>query len=143
MVFEHCCARSALHADLAKNRSAPLGFPLTPLGELISFSPTSQAHGQVEFVKMNRPNAADYNLVFSDEHLKPALLISLLSVWVLVGVFHYLNTYTRRRYFTIWTTAWLFYALWLTLFFLEQATWGGTTWQMWLGKEWCLRAYLR
>ena len=59
---------------------------------------------------MNRPNIADYNLVLSDEHLKPALLISLLSVWVLVGVFYYLNTYTRRRYFTIWTTAWLFYA---------------------------------
>ncbi|HSA00461.1 MAG TPA: response regulator, partial [Candidatus Paceibacterota bacterium] len=26
-----------------------------------------------------------------------------------------LNHYTRRRYFTVWTVAWLFYALWLTL----------------------------
>jgi signal transduction histidine kinase/ActR/RegA family two-component response regulator len=36
-------------------------------------------------------------------------------VWVLVGLFYYLNRYTRREYFTIWTVAWLFYALWLTL----------------------------
>jgi PAS domain S-box-containing protein len=86
---------------------------------------------------MNRPNVADYSFVFSDEHLKPALLISLLSVWALVGVFHYLNSYTRRRYFTIWTTAWLFYALCLTLMFLGQSAWGGTLWQRWL-KEWCL-----
>ncbi|MEW6158111.1 MAG: hypothetical protein AB1813_11800, partial [Verrucomicrobiota bacterium] len=49
------------------------------------------------------------------ESLKPALLVSLLSVWVLVGLFFYLNHYTRRRYFTTWTAAWLFYALWLTL----------------------------
>jgi hypothetical protein len=42
-------------------------------------------------------------------------MVSLLSVWVLVGLFFYLNRYTRREYFTIWTAAWLFYALWLTL----------------------------
>ncbi|HKW28310.1 MAG TPA: ATP-binding protein [Verrucomicrobiae bacterium] len=32
-----------------------------------------------------------------------------------MGLFYYLNRYTRREYFAIWTTAWLFYALWLTL----------------------------
>ena len=41
--------------------------------------------------------------------------MSLLSVWVLVVLFYYLNRYTKRNYFTIWTAAWLFYALWLTL----------------------------
>ncbi|MGH7973593.1 MAG: sensor histidine kinase, partial [Limisphaerales bacterium] len=41
--------------------------------------------------------------------------VSLLSVWVLVGLFYYLNRYTKRYYFTIWTAAWLFYALWLTI----------------------------
>jgi two-component system cell cycle sensor histidine kinase/response regulator CckA len=51
---------------------------------------------------------------FPPEYLPAALLVSLLSVWVLVGLFSYLNFYTRRRYFTIWTVAWLFYALWLT-----------------------------
>jgi signal transduction histidine kinase/ActR/RegA family two-component response regulator len=54
-------------------------------------------------------------LVFPQEYLRAALMVSLLSVWVLVGLFFYLNRYTRREYFTIWTAAWLFYALWLTL----------------------------
>jgi len=53
--------------------------------------------------------------VFPQEYLQAALMVSLLSVWVLVGLFFYLNRYTRREYFTIWTAAWLFYALWLTL----------------------------
>src|SRR6185503_1558470 len=39
----------------------------------------------------------------------PTMLGSLLTVWVLVGLFFYLNHYTRRRYFTIWAVAWLFY----------------------------------
>jgi hypothetical protein len=30
-------------------------------------------------------------------------------------LYAYLNRYTKRRYFSIWTAAWLFYALWLTL----------------------------
>ena len=38
-----------------------------------------------------------------------------MSVWMLVGLFYYLNHYTKRDYFTVWTAAWLFYALWLTL----------------------------
>jgi PAS domain S-box-containing protein len=44
-----------------------------------------------------------------------ALIISLFSVWVLVGLFYYLNRFTRRGYFNLWTCAWVFYALWLTL----------------------------
>ena len=57
----------------------------------------------------------DVGLLFPQEYLRAALMVSLLSVWVLVGLFFYLNRYTRREYFTIWTAAWLFYALWLTL----------------------------
>jgi PAS domain S-box-containing protein len=49
------------------------------------------------------------------ESLKATILTSLLTVWVLVGVFVYLNRYTKRRYFTVWTAAWMFYVLWLTL----------------------------
>jgi signal transduction histidine kinase/CheY-like chemotaxis protein len=52
---------------------------------------------------------------FSEQYLQAALLVSLLSVWMLVGLFYYLNHYTKRDYFTVWTAAWLFYALWLTL----------------------------
>ena len=61
-----------------------------------------------------------FNLEFSPETLKAALLVSLLSVWLLVGLFAYLNYYTKRRYFTLWMVAWLFYAIWLTLRFAEE-----------------------
>jgi signal transduction histidine kinase/ActR/RegA family two-component response regulator len=64
---------------------------------------------------MKLVNLEDIGLVFPQEYLRAALMVSLLSVWVLVGLFLYLNRYTRREYFTIWTAAWLFYALWLTL----------------------------
>ena len=56
-----------------------------------------------------------FDIIFPREYLRAALIVSLLSVWVLVGLFYYLNRYTKRHYFTIWTAAWLFYALWLTL----------------------------
>jgi signal transduction histidine kinase/ActR/RegA family two-component response regulator len=56
-----------------------------------------------------------FELGFPKEYLRAALMVSLLSVWVLVGLFYYLNRYTKRKYFTIWTASWLFYALWLTL----------------------------
>ena len=52
---------------------------------------------------------------FSGQYLRAALIVSLMSVWMLVGLFFYLNRYTKRDYFTVWTAAWLFYALWLTL----------------------------
>ena len=52
---------------------------------------------------------------FSNDYMHAALLVSLMSVWMLVGLFYYLNSYTKRDYFTAWTAAWLFYALWLTL----------------------------
>jgi signal transduction histidine kinase/ActR/RegA family two-component response regulator len=53
--------------------------------------------------------------ILSYQNLQPALIGSLLTVWVLVALFFYLNRYTRRRYFAIWTIAWLFYALWLSV----------------------------
>ena len=62
----------------------------------------------------------DFSLYFPPEYLRAGLLVSLLSVWLLVGLFAYLNHYTKRRYFTIWTAAWLFYALWLTLNFYQE-----------------------
>src|SRR6185295_18255826 len=65
-------------------------------------------------------NEFGFDLYFSREYLKTGLLVSMLSVWVLVGLFYYLNRYTKRRYFTIWATAWLFYALWITLRFCFQ-----------------------
>ena len=61
---------------------------------------------------MKLPNV---HLNFSEQYLQATLFVSLLSVWLLVGLFYYLNRYTKRDYFTVWTAAWLFYALWLTL----------------------------
>ena len=54
------------------------------------------------------------DLYFPPEWLKAALVLALLSTWVLVGLYAYLNRYTRRPYFAMWTAGWLFYALWLT-----------------------------
>jgi PAS domain S-box-containing protein len=63
----------------------------------------------------------EFSIYFPPEYLRAGLLVSLLSVWVLVGLFAYLNRYTKRRYFTVWTAAWLFYGLWLALAFPQQA----------------------
>ena len=60
-------------------------------------------------------NSFVFDVIFPREYLRAALVVSLLSIWVLVLLFYYLNRYTKRKYFTIWTAAWLFYALWLTL----------------------------
>jgi PAS domain S-box-containing protein len=61
------------------------------------------------------PELSGFSFSYAGDYLKAALLVSLMSVWVLVALFFYLNHYTKRRYFTIWAAAWLFYALWLTL----------------------------
>jgi signal transduction histidine kinase/ActR/RegA family two-component response regulator len=66
------------------------------------------------------------DLLFPKEYLRAALMVSLLSVWVLVGLFYYLNRFTKREYFTVWTAAWLFYALWLTLGLTEQRAEAGS-----------------
>jgi len=55
------------------------------------------------------------DLIFPREYMRAALMVSLLSVWVLVGLFYYLNRLHQREYFTVWTAAWLFYALWLNV----------------------------
>jgi signal transduction histidine kinase/ActR/RegA family two-component response regulator len=60
-------------------------------------------------------NLQTISLEISREYVPAAMWVSLLSMWMLVGLFFYLNRYTKREYFTIWTAAWLFYALWLTL----------------------------
>ena len=53
------------------------------------------------------------------------MLASLLSVWVLVGLFYYLNRYTRRPYFAIWTAGWACYSVWIILGIVQQ--WRGTS----------------
>jgi signal transduction histidine kinase/CheY-like chemotaxis protein len=75
-------------------------------------------------------------LDFSQQYLQATLIVSLLSVWVLVGLFAYLNRYTKRDYFSVWTAAWLFYALWLTLSLTTPTA--GTASLMFMLRQWCV-----
>jgi signal transduction histidine kinase/ActR/RegA family two-component response regulator len=75
-------------------------------------------------------------LDFSQQYLQATLIVSLLSVWVLVGLFYYLNRYTKREYFTVWTASWLFYALWLTLSLTVPNVPPGHV--MFTLKQWCV-----
>ena len=73
--------------------------------------------------------------------LRAGLFISLLSVWLLVGVFTYLNLYTRRKYFSIWTVAWLFYALYLTIsysLYWYYGVFGKGPWWTTMIQQWCI-----
>ena len=73
---------------------------------------------------------------FTQEYVRAALMVSLLSVWLLVGLFVYLNRYTKREYFTVWTAAWLFYALWLTLSLRAQHA--ALNSPIFMLKQWCV-----
>jgi signal transduction histidine kinase/ActR/RegA family two-component response regulator len=53
------------------------------------------------------------NLTVPPDYLNATAMVSLLSVLVLIFLFLYLNWYTGRRYFSIWTMGWVFYAVWL------------------------------
>ena len=70
------------------------------------------------------------------ETLWEAKLVSLLSVWMLVTFFYYLNRHTKREYFTIWTVTWLFYAGWLTLSLEFPKAQPGEG--LYLCEQWCL-----
>jgi PAS domain S-box-containing protein len=76
------------------------------------------------------------SLAIPQEYLRVGLLVSLLSVLVLVVLFFYLNSHTKRRYFAIWNVAWLCYAVWLAL----GLNCGGAVGQPLLGmvRQWCL-----
>lgn len=76
------------------------------------------------------------NFVFPEAFLREAKLVSLLSVWMLVAFFYYLNRHTKREYFTIWTATWLFYALWLTLNLQVPTAQPGQA--VYLCEQWCL-----
>jgi len=52
---------------------------------------------------------------FHEGSLKPAVFCSLLGTLVLISVSVYLNKFTQKAFFKIWTLAWLFYALWLVM----------------------------
>src|SRR5438034_1060647 len=51
--------------------------------------------------------------IFPGEWMRAGLVLGLFSTWVLIGVFAYLNRYTKKSYFSLWIVAWMFYAVWL------------------------------
>ena len=54
-----------------------------------------------------------YTFLFPPEWIKAALVLALISAWVVIALFAYLNHATRRRYFSLWTVAWMFYSVYL------------------------------
>jgi PAS domain S-box-containing protein len=50
---------------------------------------------------------------FPRNWLNAALPLALFSTWVVIGVFAYLNRFTKKSYFSLWTVAWMFYSVWL------------------------------
>jgi PAS domain S-box-containing protein len=85
---------------------------------------------------MNSPAESGLDFYVAHESIKATILTSLLTVWVLIGVFVYLNRYTKRRYFTLWTTAWMFYVVWLTLNLGDLATEQNSLRVM--SEQWCM-----
>jgi two-component system NtrC family sensor kinase len=87
---------------------------------------------------MNMLAETGVDFCVAHESLKATILTSLLTVWVLIGVFVYLNRYTKRRYFTLWTAAWLFYVVWLTLSLGDPAAENAPLKVM--AQQWCMAA---
>jgi PAS domain S-box-containing protein len=90
----------------------------------------------MEVLGIQLPEHFGLNLLFTREYLKAGVFVSLVTVWVLVALFYYLNRYTKRRYFTIWTVAWLFYALWITLSFGVRSD--NNLPILLMGQQWCI-----
>lgn len=54
-----------------------------------------------------------FDFSFPPEWVKSALVLSFFSTCVVIGVFSYLNRFTKKSYFSLWTVSWLFFAVWL------------------------------
>jgi len=52
-------------------------------------------------------------LLFPAEWVNAALVLALISIWVVIALFAYLNRATKKPYFHFWTVAWMFYAVYL------------------------------
>ena len=52
-------------------------------------------------------------LLFPPEWAKAALVLALISIWIVIALFAYLNRTTKKSYFSLWTVAWMFYSVYL------------------------------
>ncbi len=52
-------------------------------------------------------------LSFPPEWIRSALVLALITVWMVIGLFTYMNYSTRRTHLSLWTVAWMFYSVYL------------------------------
>jgi PAS domain S-box-containing protein len=52
-------------------------------------------------------------LSFPPEWIRSALVLALITVWMVIGLFVYMNFSTRRAHLSLWTVAWMFYSVYL------------------------------
>jgi PAS domain S-box-containing protein len=52
-------------------------------------------------------------LAFPPEWIRSALVLALITVWMVIGLFVYMNYSTRRSHLSLWTVAWMFYSVYL------------------------------
>ncbi|HXI83629.1 MAG TPA: ATP-binding protein [Verrucomicrobiae bacterium] len=52
-------------------------------------------------------------LFFPPEWIKSALVLALISVWMVIGLFTYMNYSVRRPHLSLWTVGWMFYSVYL------------------------------
>ncbi len=52
-------------------------------------------------------------LYFRPEWIKSALVLALISVWMVIGLFTYMNYSARRLHLSLWTVSWMFYSVYL------------------------------
>jgi len=50
---------------------------------------------------------------FPAEWIKSALVLALITVWMVIVLFAYLNYSTRRHHLSLWIVAWMFYSVYL------------------------------
>ena len=52
-------------------------------------------------------------LYFPPEWIKSALVLALITVWMVIGLFTYMNYSARRVHLSLWTVGWMFYSVYL------------------------------
>jgi PAS domain S-box-containing protein len=52
-------------------------------------------------------------LFFPPEWIKSALVLALITVWMVIGLFTYMNYSVRRSHLSLWTVGWMFYSVYL------------------------------
>src|SRR5713226_4326112 len=52
-------------------------------------------------------------LFFPPEWIKSALVLALITVWMVIALFTYMNHSRQRPHLSLWTVAWMFYSVYL------------------------------